>query len=762
MPRPFINKKFEFFQPDGTKIHLIGWGNQFFATFETEDGYTVVKNPVTEFYDYAKLSADNSYLETTGVRIGVADPAALGIPKHLRVSQAAATIMARAASGGEIGLTRWQERIREAKAAKKMMMASRGIIAAPPERQTKGDYVGLCILIQFPDVKGTISPSEVERFCNQNGYTGFGNSGSVNDYFSEVSGGRVNYRNIVTTAYYTARNNRAYYADPSIPYGTRARELIREAIEYLRSNGFNFSGLSTDSGGFIYAINAFYAGPTVNEWRMGIWPHCSSLSAPLNVGGNRKFKDYQITNMGEELTLGTFCHENGHMICDFPDLYDYGFSGIQSSGIGNYCLMAFGGPDDKNPIHVCAYLKYKAGWADKATVMEGGNSYLAKAGVNEFFKLAKSPTEYFIIEARSQEKRDKSLPSAGIAVWHVDELGDNENEDMTAYKHFECSLVQADNKFELERGINGGDSKDLFNKRNGSKLGESTRPDSKWWDGTPSGLEITEIGDVGNEVPFYFGSSGKADALRKTSSPDVFIPDNDRTGIRDKIVFEESGLVSSLKVDIDISHTYIRDLIVTLISPLGVQAIIHDQKGDSEDDLKGTLDISSTPSLGNLLGQPVKGVWTLEVKDVSAIDKGRLNSWGLEIVSSGGMSTEINVEDGQSQMIPDNNPVGITRSLNIDAPGKVKSVEVTVDITHTYIGDLVVALQSPKGSRIVLHDNFGTGQDNIMKTYSAATVPELEELEGEAISGNWSLKVADMAAQDVGKLNRWSLKIIPQ
>jgi M6 family metalloprotease-like protein len=762
MPRPFYNKKFEFSQPDGTKISLIGWGNQFFATFETEDGYTVVKNPVTEFYDYAKLSADNSYLETTGVRVGAADPATLGIPKHLRISEAAATTMARAASGGEIGTTRWQERIREAKAAKKLTMASRGIIAAPPERQTKGDYVGLCILIQFPDVQGTISPSEVERFCNQNGYTGFVNSGSVNDYFSEVSGGRVNYTNIVTTAYYTARNNRAYYADPSIPYGTRARELIREALEYLKSNGFNFSGLSADSGGFIYAINAFYAGLTVNEWRKGLWPHCSSLSAPFNVGGNRKFKDYQITNMGDELTLGTFCHENGHMVCDFPDLYDYGFSGIQSSGIGNYCLMAFGGPDDKNPIHVCAYLKYKAGWADKATAMEGGNSYLARAGVNEFFKFAKNSVEYYIIEARIQENRDKSLPSAGLAVWHVDELGDNEYEDMTAYKHFECSLVQADNKFELERGINVGDSKDLFNKRNGSKLGESTRPNSKWWDGTPSGLEITEIGDAGNEIAFEFGDRGRADALKKSSSPAMFIPDNDQTGIKDKIVFEENVLVSSLKVDVDISHTYIGDLIVTLISPFGTQAVIHDKKGGSEDDLKGTFDISSTPSLGNLLGQPVKGGWTLEVKDVSAIDKGTLNSWGLEIVGSGGMSTEINVEDAESQMIPDNDAVGITRSLKIDAPGKVKNVEVTVDITHTYIGDLVVTLLSPNGSRIVLHDNFGAGQDNIMKTYSEATVPDLEELAGETISGNWSLKVADMMAQDVGKLNRWSLKIIPE
>ena len=761
MPRPFFNKRFEFSQPDGTRISLVGWGNQFFATFETEDGYTVVRNPVTKFYDYAKLSPDNSYLETTGVRVGAVDPATLGIAKHLRVSEVAATIMARAASGSEIGLTRWQERIREAKASKKMAVASRGIIAAPPERQTRGDYVGLCILIQFPDVKGTIQPSEVELFCNQNGYRGYGNSGSVNDYFSEVSGGRVNYRNIVT-AYYTARNERAYYADPSIPYGTRARELIREALEYLRSNGFNFSGLSADSGGFIYAINAFYAGPTVNEWRTGIWPHCSSLSAPFNVGGNRKFRDYQITNMGEELTLGTFCHENGHMVCDFPDLYDYGFSGIQSSGIGNYCLMAFGGTDEKNPIHVCAYLKYKAGWADKVTAMEAGNSYQARAGVNEFFKLAKSTVEYYLIEARIQENRDKSLPSAGLAVWHVDELGDNEYEEMTVYKHFECSLVQADNKFDLERGINGGDAKDLFNKRNSPKLGEATRPNSKWWDGTPSGLEITEIGDAGTEIAFKFGDRRQADALKKSSSPDIFIPDNDQTGIKDTIIFEENVLVSSLKVDVDISHTYIGDLVVTLISPSGDRAIIHDKKGESEDDLRGTFDISTTPSLANLLGQPVKGKWTLEVKDVSAIDKGKLNSWGLEIIGSGGMSNEINVEDTESQKIPDNNAAGVTRSLKIDSPGKVKTVEVTVDITHTYIGDLVVTLQSPRGSKIVLHDNFGAGQDNIMKTYSSANVPDLEELKGETISGNWSLKVADMMAQDVGKLNRWSLKIIPE
>ena len=40
------------------------------------------------------------------------------------------------------------------------------------------------------------------------------------------------------------------------------------------------------------------------------------------------------------------------MICDFPDLYDYG---NESNGVGSYCLMCFGGIlDPKNPHRIGA------------------------------------------------------------------------------------------------------------------------------------------------------------------------------------------------------------------------------------------------------------------------------------------------------------------------------------------------------------------------------------------------------------------------
>jgi hypothetical protein len=78
---------------------------------------------------------------------------------------------------------------------------------------------------------------------------------------------------------------------------------------------------------------------------------------------------YQLSDIGSQLAIGTFCHENGHMLCDYPDLYDYG---DQSAGVGYYCLMCAGNhADPKNPVGICAYLKRLSGWA--GTITAGGS-----------------------------------------------------------------------------------------------------------------------------------------------------------------------------------------------------------------------------------------------------------------------------------------------------------------------------------------------------------------------------------------------------
>ena len=121
-------------------------------------------------------------------------------------------------------------------------------------------------------------------------------------------------------------------SDPSIlPFGRRAQELIHEALAHHKSNGFDFSGLTANSSRFVFAINIFYAGDVVNNWSEGLWPHAHFLGSPVTLAPGKVARDYQITALGEQLLLGTYCHENGHMLCDFPDLYDYRDDGIDSS-----------------------------------------------------------------------------------------------------------------------------------------------------------------------------------------------------------------------------------------------------------------------------------------------------------------------------------------------------------------------------------------------------------------------------------------------
>lgn len=491
MPTPFVNERFTFTNPDGSNFEVIGRGNQFFAHFETADGYTVVKDPQSGFYSYAESSNGNGHLSPikNGI-VGKADPRTLNLRKHARVSTSVAREIANASNLVQGIEPRWKKR-REEKRAQRIKSMTEGLRAGPLLAPTVGNYVGLCILIEFPDVPQTISRQEVTDFCNKTGYSGFGNNGSVKDYFFDNSRGRLTYTNVVTQ-YYTASHNRSYYTDPAIAFGTRARQLIVEALNHLKAQGFNFSQLTADSSGYIYALNVFYAGERVNNWSEGLWPHQWALASAYDAGGGKKFSDYQITNMGSSLTLRTFCHENGHMICNFPDLYDYASDGIGSAGIGNFCLMCYGG-NNLNPVQVGAYLKNEAGWSTSLTNISPGITGTLNAANNDFYIHSKSPTEYFIIENRQKAGRDNFLPDSGLAIWHVDEAGSNSNEQMTAAKHYECSLEQADNNFDLEHNANIGDANDLFGAPAHTQFNDSTSPDSKWWDGSNSNLKISEI-----------------------------------------------------------------------------------------------------------------------------------------------------------------------------------------------------------------------------------------------------------------------------
>jgi subtilisin-like proprotein convertase family protein len=114
--------------------------------------------------------------------------------------------------------------------------------------------------------------------------------------------------------------------------------------------------------------------------------------------------------------------------------------------------------------------------------------------------------------------------------------------------------------------------------------------------------------------------------------------------------------------------------------------------------------------------------------------------------------------------IPDNNPQGVVSSIEITGAGLVHSISVSVDISHTYRGDLGITLVSPEGFTANLHRVFeGGAADDLVHTYTTANNEELANLASGGVQGkgSWRLHVTDRVSRDTGVLNSWSINLLP-
>ncbi len=254
------------------------------------------------------------------------------------------------------------------------------------------------------------------------------------------------------------------------------------------------------------------------------------------------------------------------------------------------------------------------------------------------------------------------------------------------------------------------------------------------------------------------GPSGSS--FQKEATPQLAIPDNAPAGVSDTISVPSALTIAAVAVVIDITHTYIGDLRVLLTAPSGTTVVLHDRNGGNSKNLNRTFDSTSTPSLSALVGQAAMGGWRLQVQDLAAVDTGRLNRWELRI--DGNANAAVDVMETPGTTIPDADAQGIERSLSVPTGGLIRDIEVSVDITHTYIGDLVVELVAPSGTAVVLHSRSGGSADNLIKKYTTANVGALLTLRGQSMQGTWKLRVSDREAADVGKLNRWAIHIVRQ
>ena len=141
------------------------------------------------------------------------------------------------------------------------------------------------------------------------------------------------------------------------------------------------------------------------------------------------------------------------------------------------------------------------------------------------------------------------------------------------------------------------------------------------------------------------------------------------------------------------------------------------------------------------------------------MDSGKLNRWSIELDLEASSSTA-SYEAAPDLEIPDDNPAGIGHAIAVEREGVAQSVKVSIDISHNYVSDLRVELLSPGGKRALLHDCTGSGRPDIVRTYEPGNLADLASFKGQLIRGNWILRVTDVAARDVGRLNRWGMEIV--
>ena len=146
-----------------------------------------------------------------------------------------------------------------------------------------------------------------------------------------------------------------------------------------------------------------------------------------------------------------------------------------------------------------------------------------------------------------------------------------------------------------------------------------------------------------------------------------------------------------------------------------------------------------------------------------------------EVVVSGGLPvigidmvlypvTTIEHCSSPALQIPDSTPAGVYDTITFTEDMDISDVSVYINITHTYIGDLIVAVTSPEGTTVRLHNRTGGSAANIVGWYDADIAVDgpgaLSDFTGESCTGDWTLWVSDNAGADVGTVNQWCVKAL--
>jgi subtilisin-like proprotein convertase family protein len=105
----------------------------------------------------------------------------------------------------------------------------------------------------------------------------------------------------------------------------------------------------------------------------------------------------------------------------------------------------------------------------------------------------------------------------------------------------------------------------------------------------------------------------------------------------------ETTPVDKAAVYLRLEHTYIGDLLITVMPPSSSglpKVVLHNRAGGSRDNLEMLYDPSNTPALAAYSGKMCNGTWTVLIEDKAAQDSGTLVEFGLHLFLPAGSAVQ--------------------------------------------------------------------------------------------------------------------------
>jgi M6 family metalloprotease-like protein len=412
--QPF-NNQITISQSDNSSLTINLNGDDFRGhSLTTTDGFEIIKDETKELYYYA-------YTDISG---------------RLKSTEVIAHNPEKRSNSELVFLN--SDKFKKAMKAKNLLIdPSLTIFRTFP---SSGNTKLLMVLVNFSDKQFTHNQQAFSNMMNQPKYS---NIGSFKEYYTEVSGGKLNVTTDVVN-WVTVSNTHKYYGENIFSVDAARTELVMEVIQLIDPI-INFADYDNDKDGVMDGLCIVHQGQGeeyVGSDPNNLWSSIGDLRKLYNPP-YRELKYDGVTlgpfSLQPEIegytgrtgisTVGVFCHEFGHWL-GLPDFYDtdlggsggqyYGTDGwdLMNSGTWNATYRAGDAPAHHNP-----YSKNKLGW-NTTTILNSSATISGMKDVtvsNLNYRInTKIKGEYFLLENRQKKSFDAGVYNNGLVIYHVD------------------------------------------------------------------------------------------------------------------------------------------------------------------------------------------------------------------------------------------------------------------------------------------------------------------------------------------------------